>query len=247
MINLFTKSYRDLTHLTLHMGSFEAIAMPLVYADLTGLGYFLASLTALQSLELILPYSVSHPERCYKYDGIFKTEDGRWPKLHTLKLYNIAISTTEIVSLFADALPSMRSLAISAVMLLDGRWEWIIEFMRKRMQLDTFAIGLLCGLLYSDGGFYGDDQYDCYQTEEYDRHLGSVLNYVLHGGHHPSIMDFSDDEVGDDEEDDQNSEAHQQHHGRYRHVRTEMEKEAEAAAVSHRYTMELQHFLRKEV
>ena len=124
------------------------------------------------------------------------------------------------------------------VVLLDGLWEWIIEFMRERMQLDSFDIAVGPGLLYSSGDFYRDHQYDGHQT---------VQNYVVHGGRHPSIIYFSDDETEDDEEKDEYSWEHGQHDGRNRHVKKKTEKDAEAAVISQRYSKELDDFLASQV
>ena len=258
ILDAFSKTCCDLTHLTLHMGTYmyQRFPMQTFYPDLTGLGYFLDSLIALQTLELVLPARCAIFHQYYNYDNIFKIKDGIWPDLHTMKLHNLAIGTRDLVKLFAEAFPSLRSLSIAAICLIEGRWVWILEFMREHMQLDTFYIAQYSGLLYP--GDEVRDAYEYYESDltKSDRHREYVQSYVVHGGLHPDTVDWeflnnetNDGEEGDQnsEEDDQNSEEgyqnseeHEQHDKRNSHVSTEIEEEAETAEYSQRYYMELQ-------
>ncbi|KAI4283430.1 MAG: hypothetical protein L6R38_002152 [Xanthoria sp. 2 TBL-2021] len=192
MHDVLINTYGSLSHLTLHMGTRVPVSLP----DLTGLGDFLGSLLGLEYLELFLPAPALSGFQ-YTYDQIFDSKDGRWPKLHTLSIHNLAIGTKDLVSLFSNGLPSLRNLIISVMVLLDGRWEWIIQFMHEHMRLDEFQTSSGAELMYSDGGFYQDDNYEWYGTEEYDWLLESVQSYVVRceGHKHPSNRDDSDDDT----------------------------------------------------
>lgn len=194
-------TYRNLTHLTLHMDSIAGVTMPSEYPDLTGLGDLLISLPGLQYLDLALPAALSPQQQCYTYDQIFQyPDDGRWPNLHDLSIHNIAIRTKDLVAFFSEGLPALRRLSISIIVLLDGRWEWIIQFLHEHLRLESFETAIESGLLYSDGGFYNEgDRYEWYLTEQYNWLLESVASYVerREGCLHPSVgsADLEDREV----------------------------------------------------
>ena len=108
MHDILIDTYGNLYQLTLHIGTLGTRRL----AELTGLGDFLGSLLGLEYLELFLPAlapSGSH----YTYDQIFDSKDGRWPRLHTLSLHNLAINTKDLVSFLSDGLPSLRNLYVS--------------------------------------------------------------------------------------------------------------------------------------
>lgn len=185
--NDLLNAYHGLTHLTLHMATFESVNMPLVYSDLQGLGRFLGSLTELNCLELILPTGT--PDQLYTYDQIFSRYNGRWPKLHTLYVQNLAIGTEDLVGLF-QGMPILRSLTVCMIVLLSGKWEGIMEFLHHHMQLESFEIlsdsdrgGSLAGLLYPTGEDY---------SMMSDKYMHEVMQYVVRRRGCPTWRDGED-------------------------------------------------------
>lgn len=120
MHNIPINTYGNLYQLILHMGTRVPVCLP----ELTGLGDFLGSLLGLEYLELFLPPFGSH----HTYDQIFDSMNRGWPSLHTLSLHNLATDTKDLVSLLSEVLPSLRNLYVSVRVLLDGHWDWIIQF-----------------------------------------------------------------------------------------------------------------------
>ena len=147
---------------------------------LSRLGDFLRSLLGLEYLELCLT-APAELESHYTHDQIFGSEDVSWPRLHTLSIHNIAMGTRDLISLFSDGLPSLRNLKISVMVLLSGRWEWIIQFMHEHMSLDDFQMRCETELLYPGGRFhdYQGNGNEWYSTQEYGWLMDSVRSYVL--------------------------------------------------------------------
>ncbi|KAL8675437.1 MAG: hypothetical protein Q9168_000138 [Polycauliona sp. 1 TL-2023] len=85
-------------------------------------------------------------------------------------------------------------------LLLDGKWEWIIEFMHHKMLLDQLIIQDYCALLYPGSGFYQDTHYDDgYETEHYGWLIRTVCSYAIRAGtSHPSFFALDEDEEGDE-------------------------------------------------
>ncbi|KAI4252553.1 MAG: hypothetical protein L6R42_007911, partial [Xanthoria sp. 1 TBL-2021] len=126
---------------------------------------------------------------------VFERKDGRRPKLHTLTLHNIAIGTRDLVSIFSNGLPVLRTVALSMMLLFDGKWEWVIEFMHQVMILDEMDIKYGSTLLYPGVNFYEDR----YRNEVYSDFMGSVCGYgARKHKFHPSI-DFDDEDQEGDE------------------------------------------------
>ena len=215
MHDILIDTYGNLYQLTLHIGTLGTRRL----AELTGLGDFLGSLLGLEYLELFLPAPAPFGPH-HTCNQMIDSNDGRWPRLHTLSLHNLANGTKDLVSLLSDGLPSLRDLYVSVMVLLDGRWDWIIQFMHHQMRLDDFQTHFGTELMYAYGGFYEDENYEWNGTEQYDWLLESVQSYVLRweGSEHPSYEAVSDDDAV----------------GR---------KGKRADEVAHQYSKELQKFL----
>ena len=181
--------FRELTHLTLHFASYPSIMMPLNY-PLRALGRFLGSLKSLRFLDLILPDCKKDLQQLYRYDElyshneVFSTTAGTWPHLQTLYVRNMIIGTKDILRLLGRT-PSLRILVVSNICLYDGRWEWIMEYLHRHMQLDEFNIlsdwqygGLCYGLLYPNGTAYG---------HTLDQYIPKLEQYVTRRGPRPKL------------------------------------------------------------
>ncbi|KAL8847818.1 MAG: hypothetical protein Q9221_007170 [Calogaya cf. arnoldii] len=198
MLRVLDNVYQNLTHLSLHMATIDHVDLPRLMPNLRGLGQLLYSLTKLESLDLRLPLA-----RCdslplwgnqNSYDQVFERKDGRWPKLHTLILHNIAVGTRDLVSLFSNGLPILRTLALSSIKLLDGKWEWLIEFMHQKMVLDLMSQEYGTTLLYPCSSFYGDDKYTFgLKDEQYSKVTNAVSAYAARKDNfHPSVDEEED-------------------------------------------------------
>ncbi|KAL8651668.1 MAG: hypothetical protein Q9226_004606 [Calogaya cf. arnoldii] len=208
MLRCLHNVYQNLTHLSLHMATIDhEVGLPRLMPDLRGFGQLLYSLTNLEFLDLRLPLARYDPlpfwGNQHSYPQVFERKDGRWPKLHTLRLHNIAIGTRHLVSLFRNGLPVLRTLALSMILLLDGKWEWIIEFIHQKTTLDMMSIEYGTALLYPGPNFFCDDLYENdYSGEEYSWLMDAACAYgARKNNFHPSV-DFHDEGYKSDESDE---------------------------------------------
>ena len=250
MHHVHVNVYRALTHLTLHLAAIQASDALHDSYSLSGLGRLLDSLPYLEHLELVLPKSSSFLTQPYRYDQIFKGKDRRWRRLHTLELCNITISTKDLIRLL-QGLPKLRNLRVQDVMLVDGRWEWIVEFMHRSLKLESFEAAWYDNWFqYADEYFYDDDDYedDDYepeQVEEANWHFDVIRDYVLRrpGACHPGVYDEKSERDGEDDEDvaaedDEESKKEKK-------KKNEKDKATKTALVSQKYFDGLQKFLQK--
>ena len=183
-------AFRQLNHLVLHFSSLVGIHMPLNYS-FRGLGRLLGELQSLRSLDLILPEGNGCICSMYTYDQIFLPTAGMWPALEDLSLQNLVVRTRDILRLLRGS-PRLRNLALFRIVLLDGQWEWIMEYLHEHMELNKLEIMVDCawdgpsyGLRYPDGTAYGEDK---------DKYIPKVEQYVVRKGPRPKL--HADEEDG---------------------------------------------------
>ena len=244
MHHIYVNAYQALTHLTLHMlcSTQDADALHSSYS-LCGLGRLLKSIPKLEYLELVLPNAWTYKEHPYRYDHLFVNKDGRWPHLHTLVLEGIAIGIKDLMEFFCKCLPNLRSLSFSSILLLDGRWELIVEGMRRSLKLKSMVFRLDEGLfLYTHG-------VDSDPMAEYDWDLDVLRDYVLRrpGVRHPNLPEYNEatsDKDGEDVEGTvaENGEESKSEKKKRREKR-EKDRIALGARVSQQYFDELQKYL----
>ena len=110
------------------------------YADLHKVSRMLGSMTTLKRLELELPDDhINEPVNYFPYPMIFP-KDGHWPQLTAFTVRNLAIRTTDLVTLFMKKMPSVRHLTFGNVHLKDGIWEGIVEYLRILHRLSSFSL-----------------------------------------------------------------------------------------------------------
>ena len=191
----FDHVYRELSHLTIHFATNIVLEDPLICTDMSGLGRLLISLTGLESLFFDLPSGLYIPEILYSYNQVFAGQHGHWPKLRKLTIYNIAIGIKDLTKLLTLDLPKLQDLEIFQIILLDGRWEWIIEYMRKFLELEKLHNLHNSGLVYPDWSFYlqGTMSDNHRFTPDYQIVSDKITNYVIHGGRHPSLLSHQPD------------------------------------------------------
>ena len=235
MYHIYVNAYRALTHLTLHLATSQEGGLLHDCHSLSGLGRLLDSFPDLEHLELVLPKALPRHTPLYRYDQIFARKGCRWPRLHTLVLCNVTIGTKDLV-LLLQSLPSLRSLRIPDVWLIDGRWQWIIEFMHRSLKVESFEAAPYETLFqYADEDFYEDESGD----------FDIVADYVLRrpGVRHPHLR------ANESDEEDENDEGAAV--GNDKETKYEKKKEkkkvraAEAARISQQYWEDLQIFLRE--
>ena len=245
MYRIYVDVYRALTHLTLHLAAIQAHDETHDSYSLSGLGRLLDSLPKLEHLELVLPKSLSSHTQAHRFDQIFKRKDRRWRKLHTLELCNLTISTKDLIRLL-QGLPKLRNLRIPGVMLCDGRWEWIVEFIHRSLKLESFDAALGESWFdYANEYFYEDGDYELDSAEESDWHFDVLRDYVLRrpGACHPEIDDDKSELDGEDDEDVAAEDGEESK--KEKKKRSEKDKAIKTALASQEYFEGLQKFLRK--
>ena len=189
MWRTFDRVYQNLTHLTIHFTMNFELEFPSVYENMFGLGRFLVSLGGLECLALDLPFGDNLSEPHCNYNQVFDGQHGHWPKLWKLAIHKLDIGVKDLTRLLTLDLPKLRDLKIRQMVLLDGPWDWMIEYMRRFVKLVRLRISRDAGLVNPDGGHYlqemtSDDQIE---TDEYQMIMDKVIDYVLHGGRHPGL------------------------------------------------------------
>ena len=238
MHHIYVNAYRALTHLTLHLATIRAGDVLRECHSLSGLGRLLDSFPDLEHLELILPKPLPHHTQLYGYDRIFARKDSRWPRLHTLVLYNITISTKDLTILL-QSLPSLRNLRIPDVRLINGRWEWIIEFMHRSLKLESFEAAF-----YETWFQYADEFGGQIEGHDY-WNFDVVKDYVLRrpGARHPNV---DDNESEEQDEDDTGAAVGNDEESKYEKKKNiEKNRAAKATRISQQYWEELQIFLQQ--
>ena len=224
----YVNAYQALKNLTLHVACGVRDAPSLYwFNNLCNLGRLLKSIPNLEYLELVLPHASKFNVRPYTYERLFESKDGRWPRLHTLVLKEIGFGTKDLIEFLCNCLPSLRNLRIAGVMLCDGRWEWIIEAMRRSLSLERFETSHYEKIfLHVDDDFTGGNEFHWDQPAKCKWDLDITRDYVLRrpGVLHPNLQHYKRDEDGEDDED-------------------AAARNAEAGCVSQQYFDELQNFL----
>ena len=176
-------AFRELTHIILHFVLFEGIHMPLA-VSFRGLGRFLEPLKSLRSLDLVLPGEMDHSP-LYTYDQVFSATAGMWPHLQDLSLQNIVVITRDFLRLLRGS-PSLRGLKLLNIVLLDGQWEWIMEYLHAHMQLEELIVMTICdceGLAYGLRYPVGTAAYG----EGLGEYIPKVEQYVTRQGPRPKL------------------------------------------------------------
>ncbi|KAL8935327.1 MAG: hypothetical protein Q9216_005485 [Gyalolechia sp. 2 TL-2023] len=168
-----------------------------VFPCLDGLQSLFHDAPALQTLSLRLPME-THPvtghNMFYNYLQIFPpiTE---WcsPTMTTLKLHSLSASYRDLAGLLFLNLPLLQDLELANIQLTDGKWDDIVEGLRRADNLSRCRFPE--PLLYPPDTYYitqPNDVEDWEDTAHY-RFLNNLARYVTEGGRHPDLREDEPD------------------------------------------------------
>lgn len=131
---------------------------------------------------------IGQPELAkFLLDQVFPV-DSRWPDLAKLRLKGFPLNGYTILHLLCLQMPRLSCLALENVNLLQGTWEDIIEWLRRRglRQLDLRGY-----LINADETVFTPESQEPSYTDE--TMLGKIKSYVELGGRHPCLPPDVDD------------------------------------------------------
>lgn len=112
----------------------------------------------------------------------------RVPNLSTLKLRGVSFPYRELAGLLFANLPRLKSLIFHTVQLTEGRWEDIVEGLRRLRDLIDCHIGGKRGIVLpmSAEDVVDEGRLDFVRDGPW-RYMSKIDRYVLHGGRHPFL------------------------------------------------------------
>lgn len=156
-----------------------------IYPRLDGLMRLFHSQSPLRELSLGAPsvcaYNQNGAEQGFYPFSNVSPPMAEWqlPNLQRLDLEGFETSYSDLVGLLFINLPRLRHLALVFIQLNDGRWEDIIEGLRRLTSLHSCHIKE--DLMYPGNDFYHAGGY---KREDL---LPALASYMLRGGRHPSL------------------------------------------------------------
>ena len=149
----------------------------------------LGSMRELRSLQLSVPSdrnSLIPPS--HKYWKIFPTDGNQWITLTKLKLFGFSVNAKNLCYLLKIRVPNLRELSFREVELLEGRWEGVIEFLKKSMRLLSLPIQECYQNFHQRG-----ELFPAGHAAERLTLNKAIENYVVNGGRHPCLRADEDD------------------------------------------------------
>ncbi|KAL9033593.1 MAG: hypothetical protein Q9180_005866 [Flavoplaca navasiana] len=158
-----------------HAGPLAALTENLKVLRLEIVAYARDSVTKM-SLGLPFQYITQTPR--YRLDQIFKPfVQGIRPTLRKLHIMSISASYNDLSRLLFLSLPNLKHLNLTQVLLLNGKWEDVVEGLRQIVPLTS---GDLVRCFQSDQTPYGLDSNST--AEEF---TAANSRYIVEGGIHP--------------------------------------------------------------
>ena len=188
-LNIAMAVYRTVEDLKLRLAAYAKEPMAHIYDNLRYLHRLLISMTVLKRLELILPDDfINDPMRLFSYTMVFP-ENGLWPQLTRLTLSNLEVGTKDLITLLLTQIPNLRQLTLGNMVLLDGEWEGIIEYLRVANRLSSFWFTGRFMLLHRGGNNYFEDSIEGfhYNFGTFYRFLRSIQDYVVNWSTIPTL------------------------------------------------------------
>ena len=155
---------------------------------LPGLQAVLNSTTALRFLTLSLGYNEICETPRLRYNHVFPT-DGKWMSLTHFELSTLALKVTDLIYLLTVRMPNVRKLGVRDLELLEGRWEGVIESLKRSMQFKSFSLlqgwdipG--CQLVHLGGRYFLGDEHLSDKDSAFRK---ALEEYVVSGGRHPCL------------------------------------------------------------
>ena len=133
--------------------------------ELSGLQTLFRSMAGLTKLDLYLSHNDWNRDAFLSLDQAVPAGIC-WEKLTSFKLSRVSSSAKDLVQLLTVGMPQLQVLWCSGVRLVKGRWEGVVECIKRSMNLRDLCLDLWK-----------------YRMEDKD-----VEQYVLRGGRHPSLL-----------------------------------------------------------
>ena len=189
-------AYHTVEDLKLCLAAYAKEPMAHIHDNLHYLHRLLISMTVLKRFELILPDDfLNKPMRLFSYAKVFP-RTGLWTQLTTFTISNLEIGTKDLITLLLRQIPNLRQLTLGNMVLLDGEWEGIIEYLRVASRLSSFWFTGRFMLLHRGG-----DNYFAASGEGFPSNFGalyyfskSIEDYVVNWSRiptlrHPNLME----------------------------------------------------------
>ncbi|KAM0805155.1 hypothetical protein BDR22DRAFT_487514 [Usnea florida] len=183
-------AYRTVEDLKLCLAAYAKDPLHEIHNNLHRLHRLLLSMTVLKRFELILPDDfVSEPMRLFPYTKVFPST-GLWSHLTTLTISNLEVGTKDLITLLFNQIPNLRRLTLGNMVLLDGEWEGIIEYLRVANRLSSFWFTGRFMLLHRGGHNYFEDSFEAFHSKcgAFYKFLTSVEDYVVNWSTNPTLI-----------------------------------------------------------
>lgn len=187
MINCSVDAYHGMQDLTLQLAqSSKEVEDRSKLKKLSRLQSLLKSMTGLKKLNIC--FSQADGYDCYFSHEQVLPSDGRWMGLISLQISGMNTPAKDLVQLLTMRMPNLQLLHLSEIELVDGRWEGVIEGMKRSMHLGFFS----CEACFGPWGVGCQDFTAVYFEVGSDSVVGQ---YVLCGGRHPCLLPDERDEA----------------------------------------------------
>ena len=195
-VNSAMAAYHTVEDLKLCLAGYAKEPMAHLHDNLHYLHRLLISMTFLKRFELILPDDfLNEPMQLFSYQKVFP-KTGVWPHLTTFTISNLEIGTKDLITLLLTQIPNLRHLTLGNMVLLDGEWEGIIEYLRVANRLTSFWFTGRLMLLHRGGKNYFEDSLESFHSNfgALYKFLQSIEHYVVNWStiptlRHPNVME----------------------------------------------------------
>ena len=183
-------AYRTVEDLKLCLAAYAKDPLREIHNNLQRLHRLLLSMTVLKRFELILPDDfISEPMRLFPYTKVFPST-GLWSHLTALTISNLEVGTKDLITLLLTQIPNLRRLTLGNMVLLDGDWEGIIEYLRVANRLSSFWFTGRFMLLHRGGHNYFEDSCKGLPSNPgvFYKFLTSIEDYVVNWSTIPTLI-----------------------------------------------------------
>ena len=190
LLNRAVAAYRTVENLKLCLAPYAKEPLAHIHDNLHHLHRLLISMTVLKRFELILPDDfLNEPMRLFPYTKVFPST-GLWSHLIALTISNLEVGTKDLITLLLTQTPNLRRLTLGNMVLLDGEWEGIIEYLRVANRLSSFWFTGRFMLLHRGGNNYFEDSCEGFHSNPgaFYRFLTSVEDYVVNWSTIPTLI-----------------------------------------------------------
>lgn len=158
---------------------------PEIWPNIEGLALLLGSMANLEDLDLYLPDEDSDGMPTYYAVGKVFPRSISLNKLESLKIRCISASPAELLHCWKKQLPSLKQLAIGEMVLTEGTWRQVFEYLQLSKRLDRFSLDLDLELVLWCNG--REDLYIDNLPDDIKRELE---RFVVEGGTNPfNVLD----------------------------------------------------------